>query len=125
LGGSGARRCDVTGFEFTIRPRAGKNVLRVRMRQVVLFLALSAPLAAACGRRATEGDCQLIVNKSVELQMREMSRADSPSIEKREREVRAQLGEEIKSCEGRHVTERTLSCVRAASSPQGLDACLR
>ncbi|MGO9834827.1 MAG: hypothetical protein ACLP1X_11460 [Polyangiaceae bacterium] len=96
------------------------------MRQVaLLLLAGSASSAAGCGRRATEADCQLIVNKSVELQMKEMSRADSPSIEKREQEVRAQLGDEIKSCEGRNVTERTLSCVRSASTTQGLDACLR
>jgi hypothetical protein len=96
------------------------------MRQAVLLLAASASLAAGgCGRRATEADCQLIVNKSVELQMRGMSRVDSPSIEKREQEVRAQLSEEIKSCEGRHVTERTLACVRSATSAQGLDACLR
>lgn len=96
------------------------------MRQValVLFAATAMP-AAGCGRRATEADCQLIVNKSVELEMKEMSRVDAPSIEKREEEVRAQLGDEIKACEGRHVTERTLSCVRSASSTQGLDACLR
>jgi hypothetical protein len=96
------------------------------MRQValVLFAATAIP-ATGCGRRATEADCQLIVNKSVELEMKEMSRADAPSIEKREEEVRAQLGDEIKACEGRHVTERTLSCVQSASSTQGLDACLR
>jgi hypothetical protein len=95
------------------------------MRRAALLLAVSAGLAAGCGRRATEADCQLIVNKSVELQMREMSRVDEPSIEKREQEVRAQLGDEIKSCEGRHVTERTLACVRSASSMRGLDTCLR
>jgi hypothetical protein len=95
------------------------------MRPVALLLLAVSASSAGCGRRATEADCQLIVNKSVELQMKEMSRADSPSIEKREQEVRAQLGEEIKSCEGRNVTERTLSCVRSASTTHGLDACLR
>jgi len=94
-------------------------------QRTLLLFAAWAPLAAACGRPATEEDCQLIVNKSVELQMKEMSRVDSPSIKKREEEVRAQLGEEIKACEGRHVTERTLACVRSASSAQELDACLR
>jgi hypothetical protein len=95
------------------------------MRRVALLLVAASSLAVGCGRRATEADCQLIVNKSVELEMKEMSRADSPSIEKREQEVRAQLGEEIRSCEGRNVTERTLSCVRSASTTQGLEACLR
>ena len=91
----------------------------------LLPFAAMAAQAAGCGRRATEADCQLIVNKSVELEMRGVSRVDSPSIEKREEEVRAQLGDEIKSCEGRHVTERTMSCVQSASSRQELDACLR
>ncbi len=85
----------------------------------------SAGAAVGCGRRATQADCQLIVDKSVELQMKDMDLHDAPSIQKREQEVRAALEAEIKSCEGRHVTERTLACVRAATTTQGLDACLR
>jgi hypothetical protein len=96
------------------------------MRHVTLLVfAIWAPLTGGCGRRATEADCQLIVNKSVELEMKAMSRADPPSIQKREEEVRAQLRDEIEACQSRHVTEKTLACVRSASSTQGLDACLR
>jgi len=96
------------------------------MRRVALvFFGAAASLAVGCGRRATEADCQLIVNKSVELEMKEMSRVDAPAVEQREREVRAQLSDEIKACEGRHVTERTLSCVRSASTTRELESCLR
>jgi hypothetical protein len=81
--------------------------------------------ASGCGRRATELDCQLIVNKSVELQLREDSQTSAEAIEKREEQVRAELQDEIKSCEGRRVTEKTLTCVQAASTTQELDKCLR
>ena len=72
----------------------------------VLALVLSV-LALACGRRATQADCQLIVDRSVELQMKEMSENDPTTIAKREAEVRAELDDEIKSCESeRRVTEQ-------------------
>lgn len=106
--------------------RAMSGTLRVAVA-VLAFVPISYPGAAGagCGHKATQADCQLIVDKAVELQMKEMDLRDAPAIEKREQQVRAELGGEIKSCEGRHVTERTLACVRAATTTQGLDACLR
>lgn len=90
----------------------------------VLALILSV-LAIACGRRATPADCQLIVNRSVELQMKEMSESDPKTIAKRSAEVRAELDDEIKSCEReRHVTERTMGCVQSATTTVELDKCL-
>jgi hypothetical protein len=78
-----------------------------------------------CGRRATEADCQLIVNKSVELQMKEMSETDAATIAEREAHIRSELDEEIQSCQSRRVTDRTVACVKAATSTQELDRCLR
>lgn len=79
----------------------------------------------ACGRRATDADCRLIVDRSVELQMKELSRTDVGAIAQREQQVRAALEDEIRSCESRHVTDKTLACVRAASTLKELDTCLR
>jgi hypothetical protein len=84
-----------------------------------------ALILCACGRRATAADCQLIVDRSVELQLKELSESDAAAIAKREREVRAELGGEIRACESRRVTDRTMACVRSASSTQELDRCLR
>jgi hypothetical protein len=109
-------------------------VLRRGLAVREIPIGWSAAMAAAailggsvngCGRRATELDCQLIVNKSVELQLRENSQTSAEAIEKREEQVRAELQDEIKSCEGRRVTEKTLTCVQAASTTQELDKCLR
>lgn len=90
-----------------------------------LALAGAATIAAGCGRRATDADCQLIVNRSVELQMKEMSRDDMAAIAERERQVRAALDGEIRSCESHRVTDKTMACVRAASTMKELEACLR
>jgi hypothetical protein len=87
--------------------------------------ALFAGTLSGCGRRATELDCQLIVDKSVELQLRESNQTSPEAIQKREEQVRAELQDEIKSCEGRRVTEKTLACVQAAPTTQELDRCLR
>ncbi len=78
-----------------------------------------------CGRRATPSDCQFIVDRSVELQLQEQNLSDATVIAERERQVRAELEDEIKSCESRHVTEKTMACVRSASSSRELDRCLR
>ncbi|MGH7294295.1 MAG: hypothetical protein ACRELB_05155 [Polyangiaceae bacterium] len=90
----------------------------------VVGVNLGAP--AGCGRRATHADCQLIVDRSVELQMKEMSETDPVVVAKREAEVRAELDDQIKSCEGeRRVTEKTMGCVRSATTTVDLDKCLR
>jgi hypothetical protein len=85
------------------------------------------PLASlsACGRRATRADCQLIVDKSVELQLKEMSGGSAADLQKRVEQVRAALQDDIASCEGRRVTEHTVQCVQAAKATQELDQCLR
>ncbi len=84
-------------------------------------------LAAAlisCGRQATLADCQLIVDKSVEIQLLESS-ASSAEVEKRIEQVRGALESEISACKGRRVTDRTLSCVKAAKRSKELEQCLR
>jgi hypothetical protein len=81
--------------------------------------------AAACGRRATLDDCRLIVDRSVELEMRQMSLIDPSAIRKREDDVRSALQSELTSCEGRRVTGRTISCVQRANTLLELDQCLR
>jgi hypothetical protein len=97
-----------------------------RVPRIVLPLALAiAAGTAGCGRRATHEDCQLIVDRSVELEMRQTSETNPQAIAKREAEVRAALDGEIKSCErDRRVTEKTMACVRSASTTQELDSCL-
>jgi hypothetical protein len=112
------------------RPPGGRRSSpRQRSRGTAFWLAgglAAVTLALGCGRRATHEDCELIVNRSVELQMRDSRESDARTIAEREAEVRAELDGEIKSCErDRRVTEKTMACVRSASTTQELDKCLR
>jgi hypothetical protein len=100
-------------------------VPRIDFGLFVLAFPYGVAVASGCGRRATEDDCRLIVDRSVELQMKEMSRSDTAAIADREQRVRAALEDEIKACETRRVTSKTMACVRTASTMKELDACLR
>jgi|CZKU01.1.fsa_nt_gi hypothetical protein len=101
----------------------------VRARSIawstVVTAAVLADTLTGCGRRATQLDCQLIVDKSVELELRLTNQTSPDAIQKREEQVRGELQDEMKSCEGRRVTEQTMACVHAATTAQELDACLR
>jgi hypothetical protein len=129
-------------MHFTIHPAIDPKRARRIARVLAMPAALSHPLRPApwvcalglaagvctssgCGRRATQADCQLIVDRSVELQMKGMSLTDGIAVQKREQQVRASLQTEIESCEGRRVTERMMTCVRAAPTTAELDQCLR
>ncbi len=90
-----------------------------------MILGVSIVLASGCGRRATDADCKLLVDKSVELEMKALSNSDPSAIAEREKQVRAALDGEIKSCESRRVTDKTMSCVKSASTMKELDSCLR
>jgi hypothetical protein len=100
---------------------------QARMPQCILAIIIAAVVfALGCGRRATHEDCELIVNRSVELELRDGRESDPRAIAEREAEVRAALDGEIKSCEtDRRVTDKTMACVRSASTTQELDKCLR
>ncbi len=123
--------CSRHADELTIRaPLRPKRARRPRVRHgtlgfLTLALIASALVATGCGRRATEADCRLIVDRSVELQMKELSHNDVGAIAERERQVRDALEDEIKLCESRRVTDKTMVCVRAASTLRELDTCLR
>jgi hypothetical protein len=134
--GPTARLAVATWRSLPFARHASQNVLRrgPAVREIPIgwstFVALAAgallvqPLSG-CGRRATELDCQLIVDKSVELQLRETNQTSAEAIEKREEQVRSELQDEIKSCEGRRVTDKTMACVHSAATAQELDKCLR
>jgi hypothetical protein len=131
VGFDAARRAAVTGRVYHSGPVPAKTCYPSRAVRPSLRVASLAPIAlalavAGCGRRATLADCQLIVDRSVELQMREMSETDPKAVAKRTAEVRAELDDQIKSCEGqRRVTEKTMGCVQAANTTTELDKCLR
>lgn len=89
------------------------------------FVVMPLVLAAACGRPATEKDCELIIDRNVELQMKQMQITDPAAIEKRKAEIRSQLGDQLKGCVGKRVTDGMMSCVQKAQTADEIDPCLR
>ncbi len=98
----------------------------MRMRAPAVATCALAFATPACSR-ATEADCRLIVDKSVELEMKESTDAavDAAAVQKRVEQVRSELDDQIRACQGRRVTEKTMACVRAAQTSGELDKCLR
>ncbi len=96
-----------------------------RLRQPLFALLPVVLLCGACGRHATRADCQLIVDRSVEIELKERNETDPKAIAKREAEVRAELDVKIGSCErDRRVTDKMMACVQSASTTPDLEKCL-
>jgi hypothetical protein len=94
------------------------------------FLKVLLPLAlalapAGCGRPATEADCQLIVDRNVEVQMKAMKLEDKALIQKKQEELHAMMKDELKDCVGRRVTDNMMRCVREAKTADEITKCIR
>src|SRR5579863_2112805 len=101
-----------------------RKVSRVAVLGLAAALAL-VTLVVGCGRRATDADCQLIVDRSVELQMKEMKDNDPDNIQKTQAQLRAELADQIRDCVGRRVTDSMMSCVQKAQTSSELEACVK
>ena len=107
-------------------PPSGSCYACRRMRRV--FVALSPLLfvvLAGCGRRATREDCEIIVDRNVEVQLRAQGTVDPATITKRKEEMRSDMKERIDQCVGKHVTDARMACVKAAETADQIDKCLR
>jgi hypothetical protein len=87
--------------------------------------ALFAPvtLALGCGRKAKQADCDLILDRYVEVQLRAMNINDPATIDKRKAEMRADMKDELRDCVGKRVTEGMLACVKNAKTNDEIDKC--
>ena len=77
--------------------------------------------ATGCGRPATESDCQLIVDKNIEVAL-------DPGLDAKTRTekldgYKKQLEAEVKACVGKRGTESYLKCVKAAKTEADIRDC--
>jgi len=96
--------------------------------KLVLALALASTLAGAlagCGRKATREDCDAVVDKNVELQLKALGVNDPATVAKRREEIRASMRDDIDKCVGKRVTDAMMGCVKNAETADKLDKCLR
>ncbi len=97
----------------------------MRRVRVIGFSGLLAMVALGCGRKATRVDCELVVDKNVEVKLRADGMTDPPLVQKRKDELRASLREDIDTCVGKRVTDGMLACVNRAETAEQIDKCLR
>jgi hypothetical protein len=88
-------------------------------------LTTGAAALAACGHPATEEECNAIIAKSAELELRAQNVNDPAVIAQRTEAVKAARGPELlKKCVGKRITQRALECVTRATTPKEVNSCL-
>ncbi len=90
-----------------------------------LLVALLASAVSGCGRKATREDCEAVVDKNVELQLKALGVTDSAVVGKRRDEMRGSMRDDIDKCVGKRVTDAMMSCVKTAETAEKIDKCLR
>jgi len=98
------------------------------MMHRVAILALGsvlAPMLVGCGRKATHEDCEVVVDKNVELQLKALGVTDPAIVGKRRDEMRAAMKDDIDKCVGKRVTDGMMACVKNAETADKIDKCLR
>jgi len=97
-----------------------------RKRLVSLLFGLGGALGlAGCGHPATVDECNTIIAKSAELELRAQNVSDPAIIAQRIEAVKTARGDELlKRCVGKRITERAVACVAKAQTPVEVDKCL-
>ena len=97
----------------------------------LVLTALLVPWAAGCGHPASEAECETIVNRIVELELKAQKITDPAEIAKRRSESLGVAGERgraevLQGCVGKRITDRALVCVREADNASEItDRCLQ
>jgi len=97
----------------------------VRSFSCVLCPVVCVLVLAGCGRKATREDCEVVVDRNVELQLKALGVVDPAVVAKRREEMRASMKEDIDKCVGKRVTDGMMGCVKAAETAEKIDKCLR
>jgi hypothetical protein len=102
------------------------RILRAAVHVALVGSALAFSFASAgCGRRATEADCDIIVDHMTELQMKAMHITDPVAIDKRKKEIHDELKAQLQGCVGRRVSDAMMACVARSQTADEFDKCLR
>lgn len=88
-------------------------------------LAGASVILSGCGRKATREDCEVVVDRNVEVQMKALGVSDPDAIAKRRIEMHASMKDDIDKCVGKRVTDAMITCVKNADSVEAIDKCLR
>ncbi|MEM9693587.1 MAG: hypothetical protein AAGA56_13655 [Myxococcota bacterium] len=89
-------------------------------------LVLFTPVffALGCGHPATREECELILSKNVEFELRSQNVSDPKVIDERVETAMKEKGELLEPCIGTRITDDAVACVRKAQTTEAFEACL-
>ena len=93
------------------------------MRRLSIVVCLFA--LVGCGRKATRADCELVVDRNIEVKLKADGVTDPATIQKRKEELKPALKDDIDKCVGKRVTNGMMACVKKAETAEQIDKCLR
>jgi|GEM_PF-668821 len=87
-------------------------------------------LTAGCGHPASEAECQVILDRIVDLELKAQRVTDPAEMTKRRQESlggpQGAKASVLQGCVGKHITDSALACVRAAETSADItDRCLQ
>jgi small lipoprotein (TIGR04454 family) len=88
-------------------------------RENLLVMVLAFASALGCGRPATAAECDEIVARITELELRARGGAGDSSAEVRSAQE-ALKKTSLQSCVGRRISDEAMTCVRTAKTAQAL-----
>jgi hypothetical protein len=90
------------------------------MRRALVATALfGAVVAAGCGgRRATREDCRQVLDRLVELELREKGFRDAALVARWRANAETAHVADLAACEGRRMARAAMTCVAAATSSE-------
>jgi hypothetical protein len=94
-------------------------------RTMRLALIVLAPLVAlGCGRPATPQECEEIVTRVTELEVRSRLQLSDALVKSQVESTKQAMRERMmKDCVGQRITERAMECVRQAVRPEQVKKC--
>ena len=110
-----------------LRKAANKSAMlsASHVGRAAFVLALATSAVAGCGHPATTDECNTIIAKSAELELKAQNVSDPTIIAQRIEAVKQARGEELlKRCVGKRITDRAVLCVSKAQTPKEVDKCL-
>ncbi len=91
----------------------------------LVLMAFFAVGLTACGHRATKEECEEIFRRSAELALAAKNVHEPKEVEEQTERARLVKGDKMMTeCVGLRITDAAMECVRKASSPQQLEACI-
>ncbi|HEX7600542.1 MAG TPA: hypothetical protein VF316_03010 [Polyangiaceae bacterium] len=95
-------------------------------RSWTLLALVAVALLVACGRKATEADCQIIVDQTVAVKLKEKNVTDPAAVTKMQEELRSEVkGDVMDGCVGKRISDSALACIKSAQTQEEIVKCLR